>query len=329
MKLAIVILNWNGEKLLSKFLPSLINNSSGANLYLIDNASNDGSVKFVSKNYPSIHIIQNNSNKGYAQGYNEGLKQVQADIFCLLNNDVKVSENWLDDIITLFKQDINTAIIQPKILDFNRQDSFEYAGAAGGFIDKYGYPYCRGRIFDTIEKDELQYEGVSDIFWASGACLFIRKSVFNELNGFDESFFAHHEEIDLCCRAKNSGHTIKYLSSSHVYHLGGGTLNAQNSRKTFLNFRNSLFNITKNANGNLLALVAVRLFLDGIAGLYYLLQLKPSHTFAIIHAHLSYYQHLPQLLSKRKQLIQKPHYFHRRSIIWCYFILRKKFYNSL
>ena len=329
MKLAIVILNWNGKKLLSKFLPSVTNNSNGASIHLIDNASNDDSVNFVSNNYPSIHIIQNESNAGYARGYNEGLKHINADVFCLLNNDVKVSENWLNKVIKCFEKNVNTVIVQPKILDLKSQELFEYAGAAGGFIDKYGYPYCRGRIFNTIEKDTLQYEGISDIFWASGACLFIRKSVFNELNGFDESFFAHHEEIDLCWRAKNLGHTIKYISSSHVYHLGGGTLNVQNPRKTFFNFRNSLFNITKNANGNLFSLVAVRLLLDGIAGLNFLIHLKPTHTFAIINAHLSYYQHLPELLRKRKQLIQKSHYFHRRSIIWYYFILKKKFYNSL
>jgi GT2 family glycosyltransferase len=329
MKLAIVILNWNGKKLLSKFLPSVTNNSNGASIHLIDNASNDDSVNFVSNNYPSIHIIQNESNAGYARGYNEGLKHINADVFCLLNNDVKVSENWLNKVIKCFEKNVNTVIVQPKILDLKSQELFEYAGAAGGFIDKYGYPYCRGRIFNTIEKDTLQYEGISDIFWASGACLFIRKSVFNELNGFDESFFAHHEEIDLCWRAKNLGYTIKYVSSSPVYHLGGGTLNAQNSRKTFLNFRNSLFNITKNASGNLFSLVGVRLFLDGIAGLNFLVNLNPSHTLAIICAHLSYYQHLPALLKKRKKLIQKPNYFHKKSIIWCYFILRKKFYNSL
>ncbi|PTM06103.1 MAG: dTDP-Rha--alpha-D-GlcNAc-pyrophosphate polyprenol alpha-3-L-rhamnosyltransferase, partial [Bacteroidetes bacterium] len=289
MKIAIVILNWNGRKLLAEFLPSVVSFSKEATLYVADNASNDDSVDFIIKSFPTVNIIQNKVNGGYAKGYNDALKHIDTDVFCLLNNDVEVTKNWLTPIKSCFEQNSETAIIQPKILDYKNKDYFEYAGAAGGFLDKYGYPYCRGRIFNTLEKDELQYEGVSDIFWASGACLFIRTSVFEHLNGFDETYFAHQEEIDLCWRAKNLDYDIKYVSQSVVYHLGGGTLNALNPKKTYLNFRNSLFNLVKNAKGNLFLLIFIRLALDGMAGLKFLLSLKPKHTFAIIKAHFSFY----------------------------------------
>ena len=202
------------------------------------------------------------------------MSHIEADLFCLLNNDVEVTENWLEPIITCFKEDSKTAIIQPKLLDYKNKDYFEYAGAAGGFLDKYGYPYCRGRIFNTIEKDLGQYNDTSEIFWASGACLFIRSKVFNELNGFDESFFAHMEEIDLCWRAKNLGYSVKYVGQSSIYHVGGATLSNTNPKKTYLNFRNSLFALTKNAKGNLLFLILVRLTLDGVAAAKFLLELK-------------------------------------------------------
>lgn len=202
MKIAVVILNWNGKGLLEQFLPSVISHSKEANIYVADNASSDDSVDFVQKNYPSIQIIQNKENGGYSKGYNDALRDLDEDIFCLLNSDIEVTENWLKPVIITFEKEHKTAIIQPKLLDYNQKDYFEYAGAAGGFIDKYGYPYCRGRIFNFIEKDEGQFNGNSSIFWASGACLFIRKIVFKELNGLDESFFAHMEEIDLCWRAK-------------------------------------------------------------------------------------------------------------------------------
>ena len=295
----------------------------------MDNASNDDSDDYVIKNFPTINIIQNKFNGGYAKGYNDALKHIDADVFCLLNNDVEVTKNWLTSIISCFEQNSETAIIQPKILDYKNKDYFEYAGAAGGFLDKYGYPYCRGRIFNTLEKDELQYEGVSDIFWASGACLFIRTSVFEHLNGFDETYFAHQEEIDLCWRAKNLDYDIKYVSQSVVYHLGGGTLNAINPKKTYLNFRNSLFNLTKNAKGNLFTIIAIRLILDGIAGLKFLLSFKPNHTFAIIKAHFSFYANISRLIKQRKTLKQNSNYYYKTSIIWQYFVKHKKKFNSL
>jgi GT2 family glycosyltransferase len=327
-KLAIIILNWNGKRLLEQFLPSVVTYSQEALVYVVDNASTDNSVAYVKQNFPTVNIIQNKENGGYAKGYNNALQQVDADIFCLLNSDVEVTPNWLAPIIEAFELDTKTAILQPKLLDYKRKDYFEYAGAAGGFIDKYGYPYCRGRIFNTIEKDNNQYEN-SDIFWASGACIFIRKSVFDILHGFDESFFAHMEEIDLCWRAHNLGYTTKYVADSIVYHVGGATLNATNPKKTFLNFRNSLFILMKNAGGNIVGILFVRMILDGLAALKFLIALKPSHFVAIMKAHFSFYENLPSLLRKRKELIQSKNYYKVSSIIWSYFIKKRKQFDCL
>jgi GT2 family glycosyltransferase len=329
MKIAVVILNWNGKKLLEEFLPSVVLFSNEATIYVADNASNDDSIHFINENFPTIKIIRNQTNGGYAKGYNDAIKYVNEDVLCLLNNDVEVSENWLLPIINCFQENPKTAIVQPKILDYNNKECFEYAGAAGGFIDKFGYPYCRGRIFNTIEKDKHQYDDTSEIFWASGACLFIKKSIFNKLNGFDETYFAHQEEIDLCWRAKNLGYQAKYVASSKVYHLGGGTLNVQSPRKTYLNFRNSLYNLVKNAKGNLFIVIFIRLVLDGIAGLKFLISFKVNHTFAIIKAHFSFYSNLMGLLKKRKSLKQSANYYNKTLIIWEYFIKNKRTFNSL
>ena len=329
MKIAIVILNWNGKELLEKFLPSVIQNSTEAEIYLADNASTDNSISYVKSTFSSIKIIQNKENGGYAKGYNDALKQIDAEVFCLLNSDVEVTKNWLNPIIESFRNEEKTAIIQPKILDYNNKDFFEYAGAAGGFIDKYGYPYCRGRIFNTIEKDEGQYNENSEIFWASGACLFIRSKVFNELNGLDENFFAHMEEIDLCWRAQILGYNIKYVANSKIYHVGGATLGNQNPKKTYLNFRNSLFTITKNAKGLLFQIILVRLILDGIVAIKFLLELKPNHFLAILKAHLSYYKHLNHLLRQRKTINKKIKYYQQTSIVLDYFVNKKKLYKSL
>ncbi|WP_242204489.1 glycosyltransferase family 2 protein [Aestuariivivens insulae] len=329
MKLAVVILNWNGKNLLEQFLPSVITHSKQADIYMADNASTDDSVAFTATHFPSVKIIKNEINGGYAKGYNDALKRIDADVFCLLNSDVEVTKNWLSPIIDIFNTEPNTAIVQPKLLDFNNRDFFEYAGAAGGFIDKYGYPYCRGRIFDTIEKDEGQYNDNSNIFWASGACFFIRSAVFKSLEGFDESFFAHMEEIDLCWRTQNGGHNIKYCSESFVYHVGGATLNTLSPKKTYLNFRNSLFTLTKNAKGHIALLLFPRLVLDGIAGIKFLLELKPNHTFAIIKAHFVFYGKIFKLLKQRRSVKTKIKYYKRTSIVMDYFVNRKKRYKNL
>jgi GT2 family glycosyltransferase len=329
MKVAIVILNWNGKHLLEQFLPSVINYSKDATIYVADNASTDTSVAFIKQNFPSITIIQNSSNGGYAKGYNDSLNKVKEDILCLLNSDIEVTENWLEPIISEFKSNQATAIIQPKILDYKQKEYFEYAGAAGGFIDKYGYPFCRGRIFETVEKDSNQYSDVSQIFWASGACFFIRKHVFDKLNGFDDTFFAHMEEIDLCWRAFNENYITKYIGASKVYHVGGATLQNSNPKKTYLNFRNSLFCITKNAYGNLFLLIFVRLVLDGIAALKFLTEFKLNHCLAILKAHFSFYKNLPVLFRKRKLLIQRKSYYKTTSIVWSYYLKNKKKFNCL
>jgi len=329
LKLAIVILNWNGKRLLETFLPSVIRHSKEATIYVADNASTDDSVDFVRSSFPSIKIIQNVENGGYAKGYNDALKQVEADVFCLVNSDIEVTENWLAPIVSTFNSEEKTAIIQPKILDYKQKTHFEYAGAAGGFIDRYGYPFCRGRIFDTIEEDKGQYDENSEIFWASGACFFIRSTVFNTLKGFDESFFAHMEEIDLCWRAHNLGYTSKYNYKSTVYHVGGATLNATNPQKTYLNFRNSLFTLTKNAAGGIVPLLFVRLTLDGLAGIKFLTAFKFSHILAILKSHFSFYAHLPRLLKQRKLLNQSKNYFMKESIVWSYYVNNKKLFNRL
>jgi len=247
LKIAVVILNWNGKALLEKFLPSVIQFSrDDAEIYVADNNSIDDSIAFLKEKYPEIKIIKNKTNGGYAKGYNDALKHVDADVFALVNSDIEVAKGWLKPVIKQFKKNKNTAAIQPKILDYKDKSKFEYAGAAGGFIDFMGYPYCKGRIFMELEKDKNQYNDTYDIFWATGACFFIRSEVFYQLKGFDEDYFAHQEEIDLCWRIQNEGYNIQYVGLSTVYHVGGATLKETNPHKTFLNFRNSLFSICKN-----------------------------------------------------------------------------------
>lgn len=330
MTVAIVILNWNGKALLEKFLPTIIKYSNNTDIYVADNASTDDSLLFLSKTYPAVKQIKNKINGGYAKGYNDALKHINADVFCLLNSDVEVTKDWLNPIISAFKNEKKTAIIQPKILDYNKKDHFEYAGAAGGFIDKYGYPYCRGRLFKTLEKDTAQYNDNAEIFWASGACLFIRKDVFTTLNGFDELFFAHMEEIDLCWRAKKLNHTIKYIGTSTIFHVGGATLQNENPKKTFLNFRNSLLMLTKNADNYLIPLIFTRLLIDGIAAVKFLFELKFNHCFAILKAHFSYYFYLNKILKKRnKNDANKVKYYQIKSIVFEYFVNKNKKFTSL
>lgn len=330
MKLAIVILNWNGEVLLERFLPSILKHSIGSDIYLADNASTDGSVSFVRKNYPVIKIIQNTKNAGFAQGYNDALKYVEADIFCLLNSDVEVTENWLPPILDAFKKTEGVAIIQPKILDLLKKDHFEYAGAAGGFIDQLGYPFCRGRIFQTLERDNGQYDDTSEIFWATGACMFVRKKVFQELGGFDADYFAHQEEVDFCWRAKNHGHKILYVGSSKIYHLGGSTLSNMNPKKTYLNFRNSLFSITKNLpRRKAFSIIFLRLLLDGIAAIRFVFQLRFDHFLAVLRAHLSFYRQFMKMYGKREKTTFIKKYYATKSIVWSYFVHKIRYFNIL
>lgn len=331
MKIAIVILNWNGKKLLEQFLPSIINFSSAeAEIYVADNASTDFSIQFIKSFYPTIHIIENAVNGGYAKGYNDALVHIDADVYGLINSDVAVTENWLAPIINTFEKEPNTAIVQPKILDFKDPTKFEYAGAAGGFLDLFGYPYCRGRVFNKLEKDTHQFDDEIPIFWASGACFFIRSEVYKKLQGFDEDYFAHQEEIDLCWRVQNEGYQIKYNGNATVYHVGGATLLETNPQKTFLNFRNSLLNVVKNVPKKwFLFVVFSRLLLDGIAALKFILELRPIHAWAILKAHLSFYRHFYTFLGKRKKLQKKENYYLHTSIVWQYFVLGKKKFKAL
>ncbi len=329
MKIAVVILNWNGVKLLEQFLPSVVQYSSEATVFVADNASTDESISFVKANFPTVQIIKNEYNFGFAQGYNEALKKVDADIFALVNSDIEVTENWLQPIIETFKNEPQTAIIQPKILDYKRKEYFEYAGAGGGFIDKYGYPFCRGRIFETLEKDNGQYNDSCEIFWASGACFFIRSSVYKELNGFDADFFAHQEEIDLCWRAFNNNHIVKYNGKSTVYHVGGATLKEGNPKKTFLNFRNSLLMLTKNLpKESLFQVLFNRMILDGIAGIRFLFQGKFSHFTAVLKAHF-YFYHLLSINYKKRGETQLQTYYKLKSIVYSYYIKRGIVFEKL
>ncbi|MGV8945698.1 MAG: glycosyltransferase family 2 protein [Lutibacter sp.] len=331
MKIAIVILNWNGKQLLEKFLPSMVkySNLDNVEVYVADNASTDDSVEFVKQQYPTVKIVQNKENGGFAKGYNDALKQINAAIYALVNSDIEVTEGWLNPIISMFEKEPKTAIIQPKILDYKNKNKFEYAGAAGGFIDKFGYPYCRGRIFSSVETDIQQYNDEIEIFWASGACFFIRASVFHELGGFDEDYFAHQEEIDLCWRAKNLSKEIKYNGNSAVYHVGGATLKEASPQKTFLNFRNSLYSLVKNLPKNrIIPIILIRLLLDGFAGLKFLIELKPTHFIAILKAHFSFYRHLSIMLKRRDKSPKNKHYYTIKSVVWQYFVLGKKRFTN-
>ncbi len=331
MKVALVILNWNGKDLLEQFLPTVLEFSEDrANIYVVDNASDDGSAPFIEQHFPSIKIIQNKQNGGYAKGYNDSLKQLDEELFILMNNDVEVTSNWLNPIIQEFENDSTLLAAQPKILDQKNKDCFEYAGAAGGFIDRLGYPYCRGRIFGTIEKDTGQYNDTIPIFWATGACLIVRRNAFMDVGGFDEDLFTHQEEIDLCWRMKAKGGTVKYLGSSVVYHVGGATLPAANPRKTFYNFRNTLLVLLKNVKGSKVwFLILIRLILDGFAGLLFLLEGKPRHVLAIIKSHFSFYTLIPSYLKKRKNVGSNLKYYHTNSVVWKYFVLKIRIFKEL
>ncbi|WP_196893128.1 glycosyltransferase family 2 protein [Aureivirga marina] len=329
MTVAIVILNWNGKELLEKFLPSVLKYSENATVYVADNASTDTSVSFLKEKFKEVKIIQNAENTGYAGGYNAALQEVKEDILALVNSDIEVTENWLQPIVKVFEKEKNTAIIQPKILDEKRKTHFEYAGAGGGFLDTYGYAFCRGRIFNTIEKDSNQYNDTTSIFWASGACLFIRNSVFQQVKGFDTDFFAHYEEIDLCWRVHSLGFDVKYVGNSKVYHVGGATLENTSPFKTYLNFRNSLYTLLKNLpKGKLFPVIFPRMVLDGIAGIRFLLKFQFSHFFSILKAHFSFYKNMRKMYKKRSEN-QILDYFEVKNIVADYFIKGKKKYTSL
>ena len=328
MEVAVVILNYNGQAYLEQFLPSVIAHSEMARIWVVDNCSTDDSVAFVKDNYPSIKLLVNQQNGGFAQGYNEGLEQIEADYYVLLNSDVEVTKNWLEPCIDLLEKNENIAAVQPKILAQKRKDYFEHAGAAGGFIDSNYYPFCRGRIFDLVEKDEGQYNESTEIFWATGACMVVRAKLYHKNGGLDADFFAHMEEIDFCWRLKKQGHQIFYCGDAHVFHVGGGTLDYQNPRKTHLNFRNSLYMIYKNHDGILFFKLFYRLCLDGIAAAVFLFKFQFAHFWAVFKAHLVFYITIPKL-HKKRSLIKKNSTTFNSAGLYKKNIIFKKFISGL
>lgn len=331
-KVSVVILNWNGKNYLEKFLPSVLA-SSYANLQVFvgDNASNDGSVDFLKQHFPSVQVISNSENLGFAGGYNSVLSQIESDYFVLLNSDVEVTAGWIEPLIDLMESDKSIAAAQPKIKDWKNKSRFEYAGAAGGFIDKYGYPFCRGRIFDTVEADEGQYNSATEIFWASGAALFIKTQNWHEVKGLDADFFAHMEEIDLCWRLQNRGYKIMYCPDSEVYHVGGGTLDSENAFKAYLNFRNNLAMLLKNLDSDkVFGIIFIRFWLDFISLLKFLLEGKFKHAAAINKAHTAFFKDFSKNKKKRINVTGVAHKgIFKGSIVWEYFAKKKKHFSEI
>jgi hypothetical protein len=329
-KVALVVLNWNGERLLNQLLKNWIDCSGEASIYLVDNASTDQSLNYVQQNFPSVKIIAHDQNYGFCEGYNRALRQIDAKYYVLLNSDVELSPQWLSPILDLLENDACIAACQPKILDYKRRDTFEYAGAAGGMLDRYGYPFCRGRVFEKIEPDIGQYNENCSVAWASGACMMIRADLFQKVGGFDPDFFAHMEEIDLCWRLLNKGYQIYYCAKSHVYHMGGSTLHKSNPHKTFLNFRNNLWMLHKNLpQASLFYTIFLRLVLDGISAMKFLISSKDGwqHLVAILKAHFTYYAGLKNIHQKRlsqypQGIRSLPAVISKQSIVWQHFIKR-------
>ncbi|MBK5286153.1 MAG: glycosyltransferase family 2 protein [Bacteroidia bacterium] len=336
MKVAVVILNYNGLRYLQQFLGRIVANCpSYAEVIVADNASTDGSVQWLEKDFPTIKRIQHNFNKGFAGGYNDALRQIEADYFVILNSDIEVTDGWLPSLIDFMESNSEVAACQPKILSYHNKNSFEYAGAAGGFIDVFGFPFCRGRVFTTLENDEKQYDDVKKVFWVTGACMIIRSELFFEAGGFDDFFFAHMEEIDLCWRLQRMKYSVVSLPYSHVYHIGGGTLSKNSSMKTFLNYRNNLSMLAKNLPALLLLPVFLfRIFTDVAAAFVFLFYSGPSHGFAVLKAYFSFLLNLPSLVNKRR-LFNKNNSakllptIYRRPIMLDYFILRRREYRML
>jgi len=335
-KTAVVILNYNGRSFLEKFLPPVIQHSSPHAIYVADNGSTDDSVAYVQQHFPQVTVIENKGNYGYAKGYNLALKKVNADYFVLLNSDVEVTPNWIEPVIALMENDRNIAACQPKLLDHKKRHLFEYAGASGGFIDRFGYPFCRGRVFNTLEEDKGQFNDAREVFWATGACMFVRAKAYWQAGGLDDDYFAHMEEIDLCWRLKNFGHSIYVQPQSVIYHVGGGTLSKISARKTFLNFRNNLATLVKNhPKKNLFPKILYRLILDGVAGIKFLAEGQPAHFFSVIKAHFAFYGWLPALLKKRRHLQQQPEFkysfshIYKGNIAVDYFLKKNRTFKSL
>lgn len=331
-KVAVVILNYNGKHFLEKFLPSVIQYSPGASIVVADNGSGDGSKEFVKRVYPQIRLIEFTQNEGFCRGYNLALQQIESEYYVLLNSDVEVSENWLSSVLTWMDQQPEVAVCQPKLLNYYQKNTFEYAGAAGGLIDYLGYPFCRGRIFETMEEDTGQYNDICEVFWASGACMIVRSEIYHQLGGLDEEFFAHMEEIDFCWRIKNAGYKVYYYGFAQVYHVGGGTLHKSNPRKTYLNFHNNLALLCKNLQRHhLLFALFCKILLDWVAALRFLLLGYPKDSLAIFHAQFNFFSRIWHWKLKRKKFELKASHpeILKKSIVLHYFLWGKKTYKMI
>ena len=330
-KLAIVILNWNGQEFLARFLPALVQHTpTYAEIIVADNASTDNSIDFLKTNFSTVRIIQNKENGGFSKGYNDALEQVEAEYYCLLNSDVEVTENWIEPIIKILDNDPKVAVVQPKLLSYNNQKQFEYAGACGGFIDYLGYPFCRGRFFEHLEDDEGQYDDAIEVFWATGAALFVRSSIYHEMNGLDEDFFAHMEEIDFCWRVKNSGYKIMVEPKSVVYHVGGGTLPKVSSKKTYLNFRNNWFLLLKNLpKRKMLQVFLLRYPLDHVAAIFFLAQGHFRDTWAVYRAQLSCLRQFRKIKRKREKINEEVYLqTFQKSIVFQHYIKKRRRFDG-
>ena len=334
-ELAIVILNFNGIWFLETFLPTLLDHADGHPVYVADNASTDGSVAFLKKNFPEIRLILLPENFGYAEGYNRALAQIEACYYCLLNSDVEVTPGWTAPLLAYLHAHPQVAALQPRILDFNHRDQFEHGGGVGGFMDTLGYPCTRGRMFDFCEKDTGQYDTVMTCFWAAGACFLIRAEVFHEIGGFDGDFFAHMEEIDLCWRLQLAGHIVAASPAATVYHVGGGTLAYRNPRKIYLNFRNWLMMLYKNLPADQLPRkLLLRLLLDGVAALQMLVTGYPLGVWIVLRAHFGFYGRLGLLQRKRRDLAllrqgPQPATIYPGSFVVQYFLRKKRTFAAL
>lgn len=335
-KVAVVILNWNGLKMLDQFLPSVIEYSTGEeySVYVVDNGSTDHSLDLVHEKFPAVKVLAFDENYGFAGGYNKAIKEIEAEYIVLLNSDVEVTKGWLNPMIQYLDENPSVAACQPKIRSWKNKAFFEYAGASGGFIDKYGYPFCRGRIMSSLEKDEGQYDQIIPIFWATGAALFIRRSVYLEVGGLDSRFFAHMEEIDLCWRMLSRGHQIVVIPQSLVYHVGGATLNKSNPRKTFLNFRNNLVMIYKNSpNHEIKKILQIRRILDYMAILFYIIKGELGNAKAVFRARREFSRIKSDFNLSRKENLKKSTYklngVYQRSIVLDYYLRGLKRFSQI
>lgn len=330
---AIVILNWNGKKMLEEFLPFIFSSTYDNYIVVVaDNGSTDTSISFVEEFYPQIQILKSDVNKGFAKGYNDALRSVTADYYVLLNNDVEVKPDWIEPVMQLMERDSSIAACQPKVLNFRHRTIFEYAGACGGWLDAYGYPFARGRVFDICETDTGQYDSIQQVFWATGACLFIRSGAFHSAGGFDEYFFAHQEEIDLCWRLQLSGYKIFVQPRSVVYHIGGGTLPVGDKRKVYLNFRNNLVMISKNLPlAHAIWKIPFRIGLNKIFALKALLSGNGTAFIAVFKAHLHYLQWLISGKNKNmpKGKNKKLKGMYRGLVVWQYFVNKKRTFSEI